>query len=391
MASTTRTKLPTRNGHTDPMAVTWLEKYSDTMEKYWKKIPINVGSIIASIAVFVLGATVRGEWIHIVVHFLRALYGEVTLAPPTSGNITAPSNLEAWRLQGLPYFWLASVFVSYAFFLGIGGFLHWYYYVNRRHLAHEWKCQPDKWMSPDLERHEILLGSFSLLIGSTLSSIISCYIMNGGSTYIYYNIADYGWMWYFLSWPVTFIYQDYLTYWHHRMYHHPMLYKHFHKLHHKYKQPTAFSVTAIHPFEFIHMQAVLVSPMFLFPVHWTAFVTILMYLYYHGIVDHSGINFKAYWWQPWQPDCIFHDNHHQYFHVNFGFNCALWDKIHGTYRQKDKVYNEEIFFGQGKDIAECDETELKTDLDERRSENKLAYRGDVKEEQVRALASRLEG
>lgn len=62
--------------------------------------------------------------------------------------------------------------------------------------------------------------------------------------------------------------QDYLTYWHHRMYHTPWLYKHFHKLHHTYKQPTAFSVTAIHPVEFLHMQCVLISPMFLVPTHW---------------------------------------------------------------------------------------------------------------------------
>ena len=55
---------------------------------------------------------------------------------------------------------------------------------------------------------------------------------------------------------------------------------------------------------------------------------LLMYIYYHGIIDHSGINFKAYWWQPWQPHCIFHDNHHQYFHVNFGFNIEYWDKVY---------------------------------------------------------------
>ena len=52
-----------------------------------------------------------------------------------------------------------------------------------------------------------------------------------------------------------------------------------------------------------------------------------MYTYYHGILDHSGIAFKRQWWQPWQPDAIFHDNHHQYFHVNFGFNIEFWDKV----------------------------------------------------------------
>jgi lathosterol oxidase len=52
------------------------------------------------------------------------------------------------------------------------------------------------------------------------------------------------------------------------MYHTPWLYKNFHKLHHTYKQPTAFSVTAIHPFEFMHVQSILISPMFFCPVHW---------------------------------------------------------------------------------------------------------------------------
>ena len=59
------------------------------------------------------------------------------------------------------------------------------------------------------------------------------------------------------------------------------------------------------------------------------FSAVMIYTYYHGIIDHSGITFKKAFWQPWQPDCIFHDNHHQYFHVNFGFNIELWDKVKG--------------------------------------------------------------
>lgn len=57
------------------------------------------------------------------------------------------------------------------------------------------------------------------------------------------------------------------------------------------------------------------------------FYAVMLYTYYHGIIDHSGIAFKAMWWQPWQPDAIFHDNHHQYTHVNFGFNMFVWDKV----------------------------------------------------------------
>jgi lathosterol oxidase len=117
-----------------------------------------------------------------------------------------------------------------------------------------------------------------------------------------------------------------------------------------------------------------ILPLFTVPIHWFPFYVVALYTYYHGIIDHSGVNFKAYWWQPWQPDAIFHDNHHQYFHVNFAFNISYWDKLHGTYRRKDRVYTEDIFYGKGKRIDEVSVEELKADLEERESENPLAYR-----------------
>lgn len=45
----------------DPMAVTWLEKHNKTLEKYWNKLPNFLGSFIASVAVFILGSSIRGE------------------------------------------------------------------------------------------------------------------------------------------------------------------------------------------------------------------------------------------------------------------------------------------------------------------------------------------
>lgn len=55
------------------------------------------------------------------------------------------------------------------------------------------------------------------------------------------------------------------------MYHNPYLYKKFHKVHHKYVQPTAFSVTAIHPVEIINVQLTIALPMVVIPVHWSKF------------------------------------------------------------------------------------------------------------------------
>jgi len=262
-------------------------------------------------------------------------------------------------------------------YFGIGGFLHWYYYVRRRHEPEKWKCQPKQWLSPELERHEIMLGSFTLVLGSCIMAAVATYVKNGGWSTVYFGFADYGYIWLLVQIPVVYIYQDYITYWNHRLFHTPWLYKNFHKLHHTYKQPTAFSVTAIHPVEFVYLQICLILPAFFIPVHWLIMSFLLMYIYYHGITDHSGINFKRLWWQPWQPDTMFHDNHHQYFHVNFGFNMELWDQLHGTYRRKDRIYREDIFYGFGKSLDEASVDELTQDMAQRELENPFAYQNNT--------------
>ena len=104
--------------------------------------------------------------------------------------------------------------------------------------------------------------------------------------------GEHGVLWSLIEGPLVFIATDYITYWHHRVYHMPFLYKvicerftllshlsielkcqHFHKLHHTYKQPTAFSVTAIHPVEFLNIQAVYISPMFTVPMYAREYTT----------------------------------------------------------------------------------------------------------------------
>jgi len=355
------------------------------------KLPSYIGQSITSLLVFIMAATMRADWLIVLVSYQKS---QEKLAGNTIGNesevdIFRNESLHqqdlAWnenlknfvelRFANLMDVLIPAFIISYLFFFGIGGYLHIKYYVLRRDTPEDWKCQPYHWLPKELEIHEIAVGLFSLTIGSFLSSAMACWIMNGGWTKMYFDHTEHGYLWLLIQTPLIFIWQDYITYWGHRMFHYPWLYKNFHKLHHSYKQPTAWSATAIHPVEFTFFQLVYMSPMFIFNVHYIPFVAILLYTYYHGIIDHSGITFKRQWWQPWQPDCIFHDNHHQYFHVNFGFNIELWDKVHGTYRQKDRIYNEETFFGQGISIKEASEEELQKDLSERVSENPLAYSG----------------
>ncbi len=68
-------------------------------------------------------------------------------------------------------------------------------------------------------------------------------------------------------------------------------------------------------------------------------------------------------------------------------------QLHGTYRRKDRIYREDIFFGKGKDIAEASNEELQRDISERVSENPLAYTGnklhnELTEDDVKALKAK---
>ena len=48
-------------------------------------------------------------------------------------------------------------------------------------------------------------------------------------------------------------------------------------------------------------------------------------------------------------------------------------QLHGTYRQKDRIYREDIFYGFGKKLDEANFDEIEKDIAERQSENPLAY------------------
>lgn len=83
----------------------------------------------------------------------------------------------------------------------------WYFYYRQKDNPGEWKCQPNRWLTPELERHEIKWGSITLLVTNSISAIIAAWIINGGWSMVYYKIDEYGLLWFFLQWPTVFLVQ----------------------------------------------------------------------------------------------------------------------------------------------------------------------------------------
>ena len=78
----------------------------------------------------------------------------------------------------------------------------------------------------------------------------------------------------------------------------------------RYHSPTAYSAVSMSPIELSFLDAAIIAPIFLVPINATVYMLELAYIYYFGLMDHSGVLMHS--WFPWQPHTKFHDDHHRY-------------------------------------------------------------------------------
>ena len=238
-----------------------------------------------------------------------------------------------------------SVGIGLAMYFGLCTGLYYAKYVRDRARAADWKCQPERWLAPAMNRHAMRLGAANMALGSVLSGSVAYYVFNGGRSALYFDLRSHGLLFTLASLAFVFVLTDLGAYWAHRLYHHPRIFQRVHKWHHRYGAPTPFTVTAMHPVEFVTYQAIFTAPAFLVPMHAAAYYGLLVYVFYYNVCDHSGIKHRAL--VPWQPPSQFHDDHHRYFHCNFGQSSLLWDRLYGTLRRLGRRYGEGVYGGRG--------------------------------------------
>jgi lathosterol oxidase len=223
-------------------------------------------------------------------------------------------------------------------YVGFGAFFEWRYY-RRRATAAAWKLQPRRWPSPRARRNEILLGGANTVAASVASGLFAHHVASGGASSIY--VAGHGVLFSLATTLVYFVVTDGALYFAHRALHHRLLFRHIHRVHHRWTSPTAFTAAAMHPLEFALYQGIMLAPLFVLPIHVVGLVAVLVYQNSIAFLDHSGVNLRSL--LPWQPPPRFHDDHHVHFHVNYGQTLGLWDRVFGTWRRTGRVYGEHVF------------------------------------------------
>lgn len=240
---------------------------------------------------------------------------------------------------------LASMAGGIAILWSVGGYYHIKYYVRRAHEPETWKCQPKRFLRPEQARHAMKWSTLNLALGGFLTGNLIYAVRAGWETPLYFEVSRYGWAWTLGSTVLFFVLTDFLAYWTHRTLHLRPIFKRIHQWHHRYVATTPFVVTAMHPVEFLMFQAVTFVPLLLIPFYAPAVAVVLVYALAFNTIDHSGVRLVSS--IPWQGPSMFHDDHHAHFHVNFGQHLALWDRLFGTLRRKDRRYGVDVFGGKG--------------------------------------------
>lgn len=158
-----------------------------------------------------------------------------------------------------------------------------------------------------------------------------------GHSKMYDTTAEGPGTWYnYAQFPLFLAFTDFFIYWIHRGLHHPLVYKHLHKPHHRWIMPTPFASHAFHPLDgYAQSVPYHVFP-FLFPLQKFAYVALFIFINIWTIMIHDG-EYVAN--SAFINGAACHSIHHLAFNYNYGQYTTFWDRLGGSYRQP----NAELF------------------------------------------------
>lgn len=262
----------------------------------------------------------------------------------TEGTALGQSGLLLWAMLVT-----LSALGGLVVYFGFGYLLYQRYYIARRERASEWKIQARRWQPQRLRRWGVKVAAGNMVLGGLASGSFAYYVIGGGYSALYFEVDDYGVVYTLLAPVLMFVALEAVAYYTHRLLHVQWLFRPIHRWHHRCVAPTPFNTVTMHPVELLIFQATAFVPVFILPIHYIAFIGLLVYVLLFNIMDHSGIKLRH--WLPWHSTSSFHDDHHVYFHCNFGQNLAFFDRFHGTHRRKGRRYGEKVFGGKGAPMA----------------------------------------
>lgn len=225
--------------------------------------------------------------------------------------------------------------VSVRYFIVAGFIFLLFYYILRPRIA-RLKIQLAFPASKDYLREVIYSFSSMVIFAVIVTAVVFDPAVRPFTT-IYKDIADFGWAYYLLAFPIMFVMHDTYFYWIHRIMHHPSLFKWFHLVHHKSTNPSPWAAYAFHPLEAILENGIILIFYFTIPMHVSHVPIFFFFSIVYNIYGHLGWElypkgFSRTAIGRWVNTSVAHNQHHKYFKGNYGLYTLFWDRLMGTLR-----------------------------------------------------------
>ena len=225
----------------------------------------------------------------------------------------------------------------------LAGATHWFLYGNVGLSNPDSSLEPPK-IAPDLPqriwlfwssiRQDIKLSILSSIVFAlSAASVLTAY--QSGITRLYTDIYQYP-LWYLgISYIVVIILQDAYFYFLHRLFHHPQLFRWWHRGHHLSGQPTPWTSFAFDLPESIAHALFLVGLIFVMPLHFITVIAVLFTMTAWAVINHLGIDrlplkFPHHWCGRWFTGPAHHAIHHHQYALHYGLYFTIWDRLLGT-------------------------------------------------------------
>nr|XP_045613309.1 fatty acid hydroxylase domain-containing protein 2-like isoform X2 [Procambarus clarkii] len=214
--------------------------------------------------------------------------------------------------------------VSYIVYWTVGSIYTLVDLTNKPAFLKRYKIQPGTNEPIELKKLVkcIVWVNINQTIVSILFSMLCYYLMSLRGFDQSTQLPTFHWVLFELI--VCILLEEIGFYYSHRLFHHRLLYKHFHKLHHEWQSPIAITAIYAHPLEHILSN---MAPVFLGPLVMGSHVaTIWLWV---SLALLSTLNAHSGYHLPFFPSPEAHDFHHLKFNQCYGVLGVL-DLLHGT-------------------------------------------------------------
>jgi sterol desaturase/sphingolipid hydroxylase (fatty acid hydroxylase superfamily) len=226
--------------------------------------------------------------------------------------------------------------LGYAFwYAGLACALWLLFYVMLRKVLARRKISQQRPQLRQVNRE--LWHSLRSIVIYGLVDIPLLYAAWSGWTRLYFDVDQYGWVWYVASIGVMIVIHDAYFYWTHRTMHHPRLYRWMHRTHHLSTDPTPWAAYAFSPAEAFVQAGIAPVIIFTLPVHPTAFALFMIWQISFNVVGHNGYEIYPRWFLRTPLGYVLnspthHALHHEKFRGNYSLYFNVWDRLMGTNR-----------------------------------------------------------